>query len=35
MTPYMFRTVFPSIIRVSRLYIHKQTYVKRILLSAC
>jgi len=35
MTLYMFRTVFPSIIRSSRLYIQKQAYVKLILLSAC
>ena len=32
---YIFRTVFPSIIRVSRLYIQQQAYVKQILLSAC
>jgi len=31
----MFRTVFPSIIRSSRLYILQQTYVKQILLTAC
>ena len=31
----MFRTVFPSIIRSSRLYIQQQAYVKQILLSAC
>ena len=31
----MFRTVFPSIIRSSRLYIQQQVYVKQILLSAC
>jgi len=35
MTLYMFRTVFPSIIRSSRLYIQKQAFVKQILLSAC
>jgi len=35
MTLYMFRTVFPSIIRSSRLYIQQQVYVKQILLSAC
>jgi hypothetical protein len=29
---YMFRTVFSSIIRSSRLYIQQQVYVKRILL---
>ena len=34
-TLYMFRTVFPSIIRSSRLYILQQAYVKQILLSAC
>jgi len=34
-TLYMFRTVFPSIIRSSRLYIQQQVYVKQILLSAC
>ena len=33
MTLYMFRTVFPSIIRSSRLYIQQQAYVKQILLS--
>ena len=32
---YMFRTVFPSIIRGSRLYIQQQAYVKQVLLSAC
>ena len=32
MTLYMFRTVFPSIIRSSRLYIQQQAYVKQILL---
>ena len=35
MTLYMFRTVFPSIIRSSRLYIEQQVFVKQILLSAC
>ena len=35
MTLYMFRTVFPSIIRSSRLYIQQQAFVKQILLSAC
>ena len=35
MTLYMFRTVFPSIIRSSRLYIQQQAFVKEILLSAC
>jgi len=34
-TLYMFRTVFPSIIRSSRLYIQQQAYVKQILLAAC
>ena len=34
MTLYMFGTVFPSIIRSSRLYILQQAYVKQILLSA-
>jgi len=29
---YMFRTVFPSIIRSSRLYIQQQAYVKQILI---
>jgi len=29
---YMFRTVFPSIIRSSRLYIQQQAFVKLILL---
>jgi len=32
-TLYMFRTVLPSIIRSSRLYIQQQSYVKQILLS--
>ena len=31
-TLYMFRTVFPSIIRSSRLYVQQQAYVKQILL---
>jgi len=35
LTLYMFRTVVPSIIRSSRLYIHLQAYAKQILLSAC
>jgi len=30
MTLYMFRTVFPSVIRSSRLYIQQQAYVKQI-----
>jgi len=30
-THYMFRTVFPSIIRSSRLHIKQQAYVKQIL----
>ena len=30
----MFRTVFLSIIRNSRLYVQQQTFVKQILLSA-
>ena len=34
MTLYMFRTVFPSIIRSFRLYIQQQAYVKQIQLSA-
>jgi hypothetical protein len=34
MTLYMFRAVFPSVFRSSRLYIQQQTYVKHILLSA-
>ena len=33
MTLYMFRTVFPSIIRSWRLYVQQQAYVKQILLS--
>ena len=32
---YMFRTIFPFIIRSLRLYIQNQVYVKQILLSAC
>jgi len=35
MTLYMFRTVFPSIISSSKLYIQQQAFVKQILLSAC
>ena len=31
---YMFRTVFPSTTRSSRLYIQQEAYVKQILLSA-
>ena len=31
---YMFRTVFPSIIRSLRMYIQHQVYVKQILLTA-
>jgi len=34
-TLYMFRTVFPSIVRSLRLYIEQQVYVKQILLPAC
>ena len=30
-TLYMFRTFFPSIIRISRLYIQQQAYVRQIL----
>jgi len=30
-TLFMFRTVFPSIIRSSRLYIQHQVYVKQVL----
>jgi hypothetical protein len=33
MTLYMFRTVFPSIIMSSRLYIQQQAFVKQTLLS--
>jgi hypothetical protein len=32
---FMFRAVFPSIFRSSRLYIEQQAFVKQILLSAC
>jgi hypothetical protein len=32
---YMFRTVFPSIIRSLRLYIQHQVYVTQFLLTAC
>ena len=32
MTLYMFRTVFPSIITSSRLYVQQQTYAKQVLL---
>ena len=32
---YMFRAVFPSIIRSLRLYIQHQVYVKQILLTVC
>ena len=35
MTRYMFRTIFASIIRGSRLYIQQQAFVKQILLSVC
>ena len=35
MTLYMFRMVFPFIIRSSILYIQQQAFVKQILLSAC
>jgi hypothetical protein len=35
LTLYTFWTVFPSIIRSSRLYIQQQVYVKQILLPAC
>jgi hypothetical protein len=34
-TLYMFRTVYVSIIRSSRLYIQQQVYVKQVLLPAC
>ena len=34
-TLYMFRTVFPSIISSSRLYIQQQAFVEQIQLSAC
>ena len=33
-TLYMFWTVFPSIIRSSRLYMQQQAYVKQILVAA-
>jgi len=33
-TLYMFRTVFLSIFRSSRLYIQQQTFVKQVLMSA-
>ena len=33
-TLYMFRTVFPSIIRSSKLYIRQQAHVKQLLLPA-
>jgi len=33
-TLHMFRTVFPSITRSSRLYIQQQAYVRQILASA-
>jgi hypothetical protein len=32
---YMFRTVFPSVVRSLRLYIQHQVYVNQILLTAC
>ena len=35
MTFYVFRTVFPAIIRSSRLYIQQHAYVKQILPTAC
>ena len=35
MTLYMFRTVFPSAIRSSRLYLQQKAFVKQIMLSAC
>jgi len=34
-TPYVFRVVFPSITRSSRLYIQQQAFVRQILLSTC
>ena len=34
-TLYMFRAVSPPIIRISRLYLQQQAFVKQILLSAC
>ena len=33
-THYMFRTVIQSIIRITRLHIQQQAYVKQILLCA-
>jgi len=33
MTPNMFQTIFPSIIRSSRLYIQQQAYVKQTAVS--
>jgi len=35
MTLYMFRTIFPSIIRSSRLCLQQKAFVKHILLSVC
>ena len=35
MTLYMFRKVFPSVVRSSRVYIQQHAFVKQILLSAC
>jgi len=35
MTLYMFRTVFPSIIRSSRLYIQQQAFVKQTNACCC
>ena len=35
MALYMFRAVFPSVIKSSRLYIQQQAYVKQILLCDC
>jgi len=32
---YMFWTVFTSIIRISRVYVQQQAFVKQVLLSAC
>jgi hypothetical protein len=34
LTLYLFRTVFPSIIRSSRLYIQQQVYVKQMLAAS-
>jgi hypothetical protein len=34
LTLYIFRTVFPSITRSSRLYTQQQAYVKQILLAS-